>query len=118
LLWKDRYVPISTYSRSIGQKILLSAALLHSPKLLLLDRPFSGLDVNSALILRSLIVELPREGKAALFTSHELEKIERVCSSVIILHNGRAVASDSISQLRKLMSIPTPLEEILTQLVV
>ncbi len=116
-LYGDRYVSISSYSKGMRQKILLAAALLHNPDLVLLDEPFSGLDVNSALILRGLIGELASRGKVVLFSSHELETVERVCSRVIILHKGRVVANDSIEQLRSLMSLPT-LEEIFSQLAV
>jgi ABC-2 type transport system ATP-binding protein len=110
-----RHAPISAYSKGMRQKILLTAALLHDPELLLLDEPFSGLDVGSALVLRSLIQELARRGKVILFSSHELETVERVSSRVVILHRGKIVADDSIEQLRELMSLPT-LEDIFAQL--
>jgi ABC-2 type transport system ATP-binding protein len=116
-LYEDRYVPISSYSKGMRQKVLLAAALLHNPDLVLLDEPFSGLDVNSALVLRSVIRELAVRGKVVLFSSHELETVERVCSRVVILHRGRVVANDSIEQLRALMSLPT-LEEIFSQLAI
>src|SRR5437879_1871730 len=54
-LWEDRYAPLSSYSKGMRQKILLSGALLHNPELLILDEPFSGLDVNTALVLRALL---------------------------------------------------------------
>lgn len=113
----DRHAPISAYSKGMRQKVLLAAALLHDPALLLLDEPFSGLDVGTALVLRSLIQELARRGKVILFSSHELETVERVSSRVVILHRGRIVADDSIERLRELMSLPT-LEEIFSQLAV
>src|SRR6266481_2468156 len=69
----DRHAPISAYSKGMRQKVLLSAALLHNPDLLLLDEPFSGLDVATGLVLRSLIQELAARGKVVLFSSHELE---------------------------------------------
>jgi ABC-2 type transport system ATP-binding protein len=116
-LYQDRYVPISSYSKGMRQKVLLIAALLHNPDLILLDEPFSGLDVNSALVLRDLIRELAGRGKVVLFSSHDLEIVERVCSRVVILHQGRIVANDSIEQLRALMSLPT-LEEIFSQLAI
>lgn len=116
-LHADRHVAISSYSKGMRQKVLLAAALLHNPDLVLLDEPFSGLDVNSALILRDLIAELAARGKVVLFSSHELETVERVCSRVVILHKGRVVANDSIEQLRSLMSLPT-LEEIFSQLAI
>src|SRR5580698_8931841 len=99
----DRHSPISAYSKGMRQKILLSAALLHNPDLILLDEPFSGLDVGTGLVLRSLIQELAARGKVVLFSSHELETVERVCSHVVILHRGRIVADDSIDSLRTLM---------------
>jgi ABC-2 type transport system ATP-binding protein len=116
-LHADRHVPISAYSKGMRQKILLAAALLHNPDLILLDEPFSGLDVSSALVLRGLIRELAEHGKVVLFSSHELETVERVSHRIVILHKGRVVANNSIEQLRELMSLPT-LEEIFSQLAV
>jgi ABC-2 type transport system ATP-binding protein len=113
----DRHAPISSYSKGMRQKILLSAALLHNPDLILLDEPFSGLDVPTSLVLRALIQELAARGKVVLFSSHELETVERVSSHVVILHRGKVVADDSIEHLRTLMSLPT-LEEIFSQLAV
>ncbi len=113
----DRHVPISSYSKGMRQKVLLSAALLHNPDLILLDEPFSGLDVATGLVLRSLIQELAARGKVVLFSSHELETVERVCSHVVILHRGKVKADDSIENLRALMSLPT-LEDIFSQLAV
>jgi len=116
-LYEDRYVPIASYSKGMRQKELLAAALLHNPEIILLDEPFSGLDVNSALVLRTVIQELAARGKVVLFSSHDLEIVERVSSHVVILHKGRVVANDSIHQLRSLMSLTT-LEEIFAQLAV
>jgi len=113
----DRHLPISSYSKGMRQKILLSAALMHNPELVLLDEPFSGLDVGSALVMRSLIQELAARGKVVLFSSHELETVERVCSHVVILHRGKLVADDSIEHLRSLIALPT-LEDIFSQLAV
>ena len=116
-LQEDRHTPISSYSKGMRQKVLLAAALLHNPELVLLDEPFSGLDVNSALVLRDLIRQLAARGKVVLFSSHEMETVERVCQRIVILHKGRVVANDSIEQLRALMSLPT-LEEIFSQLAI
>jgi len=116
-LHADRHVPIASYSKGMRQKVLLSAALLHNPDLILLDEPFSGLDVATALVMRSLVQELAARGKVVLFSSHELETVERVCSHVVILHRGRIVADDSIEHLRALMALPT-LEDIFSQLAV
>jgi ABC-2 type transport system ATP-binding protein len=113
----DRYVAISSFSKGMRQKVLLAAALLHNPEIILLDEPFSGLDINSALIMRDLLGQLAARGKVILFSSHELEIVERVSSRVVILHKGRLVANDSIEHLRELMKAPT-LEAIFSQLAV
>lgn len=113
----DRHASIQGYSKGMRQKILLIAALLHNPDLLLLDEPFSGLDVASALVLRSLMEELAALGKVILFSSHELDTVERISARVVILHKGRVVANDAIERLRGLMELPT-LEEIFSELAV
>ncbi len=116
-LHSDRHSPISAYSKGMRQKILLAGALLHDPDLLLLDEPFSGLDVSSALVLRSLVLELAARGKVILFSSHVLETVERVSSRVVILHRGKVVADDSIEHLRFLRSASS-LEDVFSQLAI
>lgn len=116
-LHSDRHAPISAYSKGMRQKVLLAAALLHDPDLLLLDEPFSGLDVASALVVRSLLHELAGRGKVILFSSHELETVERVSSHVVILHRGKVVADDSIERLRTLRSA-AKLEHVFLQLAI
>jgi ABC-2 type transport system ATP-binding protein len=116
-LHDDRHVAISAYSKGMRQKVLLAAAILHNPELLLLDEPFSGLDVGTSLVLRGLIQELAARGKVVLFSSHELETVERVSARVIILHHGKVVADDSIERLRSIMALPN-LERIFAQLAV
>jgi ABC-2 type transport system ATP-binding protein len=113
----ERHVPLSSYSKGMRQKILISAALLHNPEIVVLDEPFSGLDVNSALVLRELVQSLAARGKVILLSSHEMDLVERVCTRVVILHKGRVVANDSIGRLRELMALPT-LEDIFSQLAV
>lgn len=116
-LYDDRHAAIAGYSKGMRQKVLIAAALLHNPDLVLLDEPFSGLDVSSALVLRSLIEELAARGKVVLFSSHELDVVERVSARVVILHHGKVVADDTIEHLRALMEAPT-LEGIFSQLTV
>jgi ABC-2 type transport system ATP-binding protein len=85
------------------QKILLSAALLHNPELLILDEPLSGLDVTAALVLRELVDELAARGRMILYSSHVLDVLEKVCSRVLILCKGRVAAHDTIENLRQSM---------------
>ena len=114
-LWEDRHCPLSAYSKGMRQKILLSAALLHNPELLILDEPFSGLDVSAALALRELLRSLAARGRMIFFSSHVLEVVEKVCFRVLILRKGRVVADDSIERLRELMHQPS-LEAVFAQL--
>ncbi|MGC2184565.1 MAG: ABC transporter ATP-binding protein, partial [Terriglobales bacterium] len=114
-LWDERHDPLSSYSKGMRQKILLSAALLHNPDVLILDEPFSGLDVNATLVLRSLLRRLADQGKMILFSSHVLDLVEKVCTKVLILRKGEVVAYDSVERLQELMSQPS-LEGVFAQL--
>jgi ABC-2 type transport system ATP-binding protein len=102
---------ISAYSKGMRQKVLIIAALLHDPDLLIFDEPDSGLDVTTSLVLRHLVPTLATRGKAVLYSSHILDVVERLCTRVIVLHRGRIVA-----QLRALMSHQS-LEEVFAELV-
>ena len=114
-LGRFRHNAISSYSKGMKQKVLISAALLHNPDVLIFDEPLSGLDVSSVLVFRNLMQSLAREGKTILYSSHILEVVEKVCSSVVILHQGRIVANDRVERLCDLMKLPS-LEEIFRQL--
>ena len=102
-LWDDRHCAVTAYSKGMRQKILLSAALLHNPDLLILDEPLSGLDVTTALVLRELVEGLAARGRMILYSSHVLDVLEKVCSQVLILCKGRVAAHDSIEHLRESM---------------
>jgi ABC-2 type transport system ATP-binding protein len=106
----DVYVPLSSFSKGMRQKVLLSAALLHDPTVLVLDEPNSGLDVASTMILRSLVATLAARGKVIVYSSHLLDAVEKVCDEVVILHKSHVVACNSIARLRDLTQSGT-LEE-------
>jgi len=116
-LQDDAHAPMSAYSKGMRQKILISAALLHDPLVIILDEPNSGLDVTMALILRRLVQTLAREGRMVVYSSHVLEIVEQVATDVIILHDGRVVAHDSAAHLRELMKLSS-LEEVFKTLVI
>ena len=116
-IYDDRYASLSAYSKGMKQKILISAALLHDPEIIILDEPSSGLDVGSTLVLKRLIRALADAGKIVLYSSHVLELVEQICSSVVILREGVVVASDRVDRLRELMEQPS-LEQVFTQLAV
>ena len=84
------------------QKVLISAALLHDPDVLILDEPDSGLDVTMTLVLRHLVQALAARGKAVLYSSHVLDLVEKLCARVVVLSRGRVVADDSVDGLRRL----------------
>ncbi|MBN9122960.1 MAG: ABC transporter ATP-binding protein [Planctomycetes bacterium] len=90
---------IETLSRGQRQKVLLIAALVHDPDVLLLDEPLNGLDVESGLALRRIIEGLLGRGKTILFCSHILELVERVCARTIVLYRGRIVADGATADL-------------------
>jgi ABC-2 type transport system ATP-binding protein len=115
-LHPHRHSPIAAYSKGMKQRILISAALLHDPDLLILDEPLSGIDVTNAQLFRHLLNELARRGKTILYISHVLEVVERVCAQVVIIYKGRIMAADSVERLRELVNAPS-LEEIFSQLV-
>jgi ABC-2 type transport system ATP-binding protein len=111
-----RHSPLASYSKGMRQRVLISAALLHDPQVLILDEPLSGLDVSSALLFRHLMAELAARGKIILYISHVLEVVEKTCAKLIIVYRGRIMAEGSVGDLRGLMQLPS-LEEIFAQLV-
>jgi ABC-2 type transport system ATP-binding protein len=115
-LYPHRHAPLASYSKGMKQRVLISAALLHDPDVLIFDEPLSGLDVSSSLLFKHLVAELAARGKIILYISHVLEVVERICAKVIIIYKGQIKAEDSVGRLRDLMHLPS-LEEIFTQLV-
>ena len=106
-IYDDRYQTLSSYSKGMRQKILIAAAVLHNPRVVVLDEPFSGLDVSAARVLKAFVRALADEGKIVVFSSHVLEVVEQVCSRVIILKDGRIVGHDSVDNLRNTLKLPS-----------
>lgn len=98
----DKYSTLSAFSKGMRQKVLLASALLHNPELIILDEPFSGLDVAAALMLRNVIRSLADEGRTILMSSHVIEVVEQMCTDVVILSDGKVVAHDRVDRLRRL----------------
>lgn len=116
-LGSDGGARISSYSKGMRQKILISAALLDDPPMLIFDEALSGLDVTSGLVFRDLVRKLTEAGKTVVYSSHALETVEKICTRVVILRKGVAAAHDSVENLRSLMRSPS-LEDIFKQLAV
>jgi ABC-2 type transport system ATP-binding protein len=100
-LWPHRYVALGSYSKGMRQRILLIAALMDNPDLLILDEPLSGLDVTSALIIKNLIQALSARGKSIFYCSHILEVVEKVCTHLIVLRKGQVIAHGATSEVRE-----------------
>ncbi|PVX27622.1 MAG: 3-dehydroquinate dehydratase [Candidatus Bathyarchaeum sp.] len=108
---------ISGYSHGMQQKIAIIAALLHKPKLLILDEPLSGLDPKSARIVKDLIHKLANEGVTTILSTHVLEIADAVCDKIAILYNGNKIAEGKPAELRKEAKMPdSTLEDIFLKL--
>jgi ABC-2 type transport system ATP-binding protein len=113
----DTEAPMSAFSKGMRQKVLLSAALLHDPEIVILDEPSSGLDVAFTLILRRLVMTLAARGKTIIYSSHEMDMVEKICNDVVILHKGHVVAHDSVTRLREIVHAAS-LEDVFAALAV
>ena len=96
-LHDSRYSAMAAYSKGMRQRVLLAAALMHNPDLLVLDEPFSGLDVNAGLLVRTLLGLLAADGRMILFSTHRFDMVEQLCSRVVILSGGRVVAEHDMA---------------------
>src|SRR3954464_13688671 len=96
-LHDSRYSTMAAFSKGMRQRVLLAAALMHNPDLLVLDEPFSGLDVNAGLLFRALLTLLAAEGRMILFSTHRFDMVEKLCSRVVILSSGRVVAEHQMT---------------------
>jgi ABC-2 type transport system ATP-binding protein len=111
-----RHSPISAYSKGMKQRVLMAAALMHDPTLLIFDEPLSGLDVLSARLFRDLLLELAAAGKAILYISHVFEVVEQLCHRVVVIAKGKILADAPPSELTRLMQLAS-LEKVFAQLV-
>jgi len=99
-LYSHRHSSIASYSKGMRQRILLIAALMDNPEVLIFDEPLSGLDVTSALVLKNLIKTLGQQGRAIFYCSHVLEVVEQVCSHLLILRKGSVIACDTTAAIQ------------------
>lgn len=99
-LWEKRDETIESFSRGMKQKLSLAAGLLHSPTLLLLDEPLTGLDASAARLVKDILLDFVREGKTVVLTTHILEVAERLAQRIGIIQAGRLIAEGSLDELR------------------
>ena len=92
--------PISSFSHGMKQKLVLASALLHEPKLLVLDEPFVGLDPAASFELKKMLHELASRGSAVFFSSHVLEVVEKLCNKIAIIREGKLLAAGETEEIR------------------
>jgi len=106
---------LGAYSKGMRRKIVITAALLHNPKVVLLDEPLDGLDANAAVGFKALLETLAREGKTIVYSSHVLDVVERVCHRVAIIDKGKLLVDGTPAELLRQHGAAT-LEELFTRL--
>ena len=96
----DLAQPISAYSHGMKQKLALISALIHAPKLLIMDEPFVGLDPKAAFLLKEEMKEICENGGAIFFSTHVLEVAEKICDKIAIIKNGKLVVSGNMDDVK------------------
>lgn len=91
---------ISSYSHGMKQKLAIISALIHKPKLLVLDEPFVGLDPKAAFTLKSIMADICKNGSAIFFSTHVLEVAEKLCNKIAIIKGGRLVACGTMEEIK------------------
>ena len=92
---------ISSYSHGMKQKLVLISALLHDPKLIIMDEPFVGLDPKATFLLKEIMAELTKRGGAIFFSTHVLDVAEKLCNKVAIIKEGHLITSGLMSEVIK-----------------
>lgn len=106
---------IATFSKGMRQKVLICSALLHNPDLIFMDEPLSGLDANSVIMVKEMLIHLAREGKTVFYSSHLMDVVEKISDRIILIDQGRVIADGSFDELNKL-SNDENLEKMFTRL--
>ncbi|WP_031499800.1 ABC transporter ATP-binding protein [Bryobacter aggregatus] len=92
---------IAEYSKGMRKRVAMAAALIHRPKLFLMDEPFEGVDAVGARLMKDLLLDLVKGGATIFLTSHVLEVVERLCDRIAIIHEGKLVAEGTLDELRQ-----------------
>lgn len=114
-LSREKKKRMSTFSKGMRQKVLIIAGLIHDPELIIMDEPLSGLDANSAVMVKEVLAGLAREGKTIFYCSHVMDVVERICDRIVILAEGRIIADGSFEALQAMSKAPS-LESLFTRL--
>lgn len=105
---------ISSYSHGMKQKLAIISALIHKPKLMILDEPFVGLDPKATLTLKNIMHQMCREGCAIFFSTHVLDVAEKLCNKVAIIKNGQLIAAGHIEELTQGESLESVFMEVVS----
>jgi ABC-2 type transport system ATP-binding protein len=108
-LHDSRYRSMTAFSKGMRQRVLVAAALIHNPDLIVLDEPFSGLDVNAGLLFRTLLQILANEGRMIFFSTHRFDMVEKLCSRLVVLSAGKVVVERAVAEFDRVG--PNSLEE-------
>ncbi|MEW6208672.1 MAG: ABC transporter ATP-binding protein [Acidobacteriota bacterium] len=92
---------LSAYSKGMRQKVVISASLIHNPRVIFFDEPLNGLDASTQLMLKTLIKNLAAEGKTIFYCSHIMDVVERTCDRIVIIDHGRIVADGTLQELQE-----------------
>jgi len=114
-LEQERDQRMTTFSKGMKQKVLIIAGLIHNPEVIFLDEPLSGLDANSAVVVKELVAGLAAGGRTVFYCSHMMDIVERVCDRIVIIDHGRIVADGTFESLQS-RAKGASLERIFTQL--
>jgi ABC-2 type transport system ATP-binding protein len=106
---------ISSFSKGMKQKVVIISSLLHNPDILFLDEPLSGLDANSVMVVKEILVQLAAHGKTIFYSSHIMEVVEKISDRIILINGGQIVADGSFGELKQKCQEGS-LEEIFNQL--
>ena len=96
----DLAQPISAYSHGMKQKLAIISALIHDPKLIIMDEPFVGLDPKASHLLKQLMREICQNGGAIFFSTHVLEVAEKLCDKIAIIKNGKLIQSGTVEEVK------------------
>ena len=114
-LANERHQRMSEFSKGMRQKVLIAAALIHRPEVLFLDEPLDGLDANAALVVKEVLKQLAGQGRTILFCSHILDVVERMCTRIVIINQGKQIADGTSEAIREQTGTAT-LEEAFSRL--
>jgi ABC-2 type transport system ATP-binding protein len=108
---------IGEYSKGMRKRLALAAALIHRPRLFLMDEPFEGVDAIGARLMKDILLSQVKRGATVFLTSHVLEVVERICDQVAIISHGKVIAQGTMEELRSHASAEATLEDIFVNLV-